>query len=162
MKRIALVLLGLIVGFGLIGGALAAKKKTVTLTVEWDLQVYDDKGKPTVCKGADTTCTVRYSLILRKGAMRVGTYFSHKTEMKGHIIASWGKCSGKNKKRGLLCGLVDFDCGDSCYADVLAVNVRGGKLVIDRFAGCRGGDECTEKPKQVFSTAIGKAKVRAR
>jgi hypothetical protein len=109
-----------------------------------------------------TICTVRYSLILRKGSMRVGTYFSHKADMKGHVIDSWGKCSGKNKKRGLICGLVDFDCGDSCYGDVLAVNVRSGKLVIDRFAGCRGGDECTEKPKQVFSTAIGKAKVKAR
>jgi hypothetical protein len=51
MNRIPLILLGLIVSLGLVGGAVAAKKKTETLTVEWDLQVYDDKGKPTVCSG---------------------------------------------------------------------------------------------------------------
>ena len=139
-----------------------AKSKKPTWTLEWDVQAFDDAGKPTLCSGFDTICTVKYSLVLRQGAVRVGTYAEGKTTLPGHALEAWGKCSGKNKKRGLVCGLINFDCGDNCYGDVLAASVIKDSLVVHHYEGCMGGEECMEAPKTILTTKIGPAKVQAR
>ena len=142
--------------------ATAKKKKPPVWTIEWDVQAFDDNGRPTTCSGMDDECTVKYSLIVRLGSVRVGTYFTGKESMKSFIIGTWGKCTGKNKRRGMICGMLNHDCGDGCYADVVAVKVRKKRLVIDKYEGCQGGQDCTEKPKQVFSLPIGNARIKAR
>ena len=157
------VVMGVALGmFGASDSVEAGKKKAPVWTIEWDLQAFDAKGMPTVCKGDEEICKVQYALILRRGSLRVGSVFNGKVDMKSFIISSWGPCKGKNKKRGLLCGMMNHDCGDGCYADVVAVKVKKKTLIIDKYEGCRGGEECTEKPKQVFSRGLGNVKIKVR
>ena len=140
----------------------AVKKRPPTLTVEWDLQATDDRGRRTQCQGDEDICSVSYALILRRGSLQVGNLYSGKVDMPSFIIDSWGACTGKNKKRGILCGTMNHDCGDGCYADVLAVRVKKGTVFVDKYEGCRGGEECYEKPKTVFSQNLGNVKLKPR
>jgi len=152
----------LLLAGGLSAGAKKPKKKNVTL--EWDTWTVDAKGQPAVCDREDmeALCWLKVQLVVREGSLRTFWWDLGNFQLPTFVLDSWGPCKGKLKKKGVICGSSNFDCGDGCYADVNVARVSKGQLIIERYEGCRGGEECYEAPNLLYKVPLGNVKVKAR
>jgi len=139
-----------------------SKKKTVTMS--WDMWTVNTSGQPEYCDTAapDGRCLVQVQLVLREGSVRLFTYDLGRMSLETFLLEAWGKCSRKLKKKGQLCGPSNFDCGDSCYADVNVARFKKGQLFIERYESCRGGEECSDSPTLISQTSFPNIKVKVR
>ncbi|MDP6945582.1 MAG: hypothetical protein QF464_15645, partial [Myxococcota bacterium] len=139
-----------------------AKKKAATL--EWDTWTVDASGQPAMCdrEDMDALCWLKVQLVVREGSLRTFWWDLGVMQLPTFMLESWGPCKGKLKKKGLICGASNFDCGDGCYADVSVGRFAKGELIIERYEGCRGGEECYDEPKLLYKVAMGNMKVKAR